>query len=219
MDEEQLLDLIKEMSDSERELLSEESLSFQAYRKAKKLKDINHIPFLHYLLEKTKEIDTRNNIYFILSKIGANTGDKRVLDILFKGLETEKNNYLLMRILEGIAEQRKVEDCTPIIKLINDKRHLVRHSAMKAIRACKSCLAEEAIIKIISHATDENDLRYACSVLCEIGTNKSIPYLINLLQHTKGNTKCSVLWALSELGDHSLLPIFLNALEDRSSSV
>ncbi|WP_420850653.1 HEAT repeat domain-containing protein [Peribacillus deserti] len=39
------------------------------------------------------------------------------------------------------------------------------------------------------------------------------------LGHPKGDVKCSALWALNELGDASLLPIFLTALQDRSSAV
>ncbi|WP_084822372.1 HEAT repeat domain-containing protein [Bacillus sp. SA1-12] len=106
-----------------------------------------------------------------------------------------------------------------MIQFINDKRTAVRHSAIEALRACKSSVAEEALIKIITESTDVYDLTYANALLSKIGTNKAIPHLINLLEHHKGDVKCSALWALNEIGDDSLLPTFLEALQDRSVAV
>lgn len=135
-------------------------------------------------------------------------------------LKIETNKYLLMEILERIAEQEhKIVDCSPIIQLINDKQHLVRHSAIKALRLCNRCEAEEALIKMMLETKDEYDIHYATFVLNEMGTKKSIPYLIKLVEKSKGETKSCVIGTLSELGDNTLLPIFLTALQDRSPHV
>jgi hypothetical protein len=40
-----------------------------------------------------------------------------------------------------------------------------------------------------------------------------------LLEHPNGDVKCSVIGALQEIGDATLLPVFLNALENSSVSV
>ncbi|SMQ81000.1 HEAT repeat-containing protein [Bacillus sp. OV166] len=224
MDEKELLELIKQMSETdtiykEGYYTSEDSPSWNAYRKAEQLTDANLIPFLNNLLEKSKDRETRKDIYFILGKIGKNTGDKRISTSLIKWLETETNKYLLEEILNRIAEQRNIQECSPIIKFIKDERPSVRHSAMHAMQACEKSMAEEALIRILSDSSDEYDLTYAISVLSKIGSNKAIPHLINSLGHPKVDVKCSALSALNELGNSSLLPVFLEALKERSSAV
>ncbi|MFJ7976773.1 HEAT repeat domain-containing protein [Peribacillus sp. JNUCC 23] len=112
----------------------------------------------------------------------------------------EENTHKLSTLLETIGQgEIEIEDCSQIIKFINDKRTAVRHSAIEALRACKSSVAEEALIKIITESTDVYDLTYANAVLSKIGTNKAISHLINLLEHHKGGVKCSALWALNEI--------------------
>lgn len=192
MDEKDLLELIKQMSESdsiynEKEgyYTNEGSPSWNARRKAEQLTDTSVIPFLNNLLEKSKDREIRENIYFILGKIGENTGDERVVDILLIWLEKETNKFTLESILRRIAEQKNVKDCSTILKFLEDGRAAIRHDAIQALKACKSSIAEEALIKIITESTDGYDLTYANSVLYEIGSNKAIPHLINLLGHSK----------------------------------
>ncbi|MGE7771398.1 HEAT repeat domain-containing protein [Viridibacillus arvi] len=219
MVERELLKLIEKMADRGSYTSSEDSPSWNAYRKAREITDISVIPFLNNLLEKSKDREIRDGIYFILGKIGENTGDERVVEILLKWLEKETDKYTLSSVLGRISEQKIVKECSAILKFIKDERWLVRQDAIRALRGCKSSIAEEALIKIISETTDEYDLTYANSVLFEIGTYKAIPHLLNLLDHTKGDVKCSALSALNEIGDASLLPTFLDALQDRSGAV
>ncbi|MFD0048384.1 HEAT repeat domain-containing protein [Actinomycetes bacterium NPDC127524] len=142
------------------------------------------------------------------------------MEDVLKKLNEEENANKLSSILDKITEGKiKVDDCSHIIKFLDDRRTSVRHSAILALRACKSPLAEEALIKILKESADEYDLSYANSALSEIGTNKAVPHLINLLRHSKGDVKCTALWALNELGDASLLPTFIEALQDRSVAV
>ena len=136
-----------------------------------------------------------------------------------KRLDTETNKYLLEEILSRIAEQQNIQECSSIIKFINDERASVRHSAIHALQACEKSIAEEALIRILTESSDEFDLTNANSVLSKIGSNKAIPHLINLLGHPKVDVKCSALWALNKLGNSSILTIFLEALQERSSAV
>ncbi|MCM3317311.1 HEAT repeat domain-containing protein [Rummeliibacillus stabekisii] len=222
MTEKELLNLINDMASDEHiykeeSFTNEDSPSWLAYRQAEELEDITMIPYLANLLEKTKDRETRMHIYFILGKIGTNTEERHVADILLKGLETETNKYVLEQILNALAEQRNVEEySTIIIKFLNDDRSSIRHTAIEALNGCKNKIAEDALIQIISESTDEYDLIYASSVLSEIGSDRAIPHLINLLNHPKGDVKCTVIGTLIELGNSSLLPVFLKALQDRS---
>jgi HEAT repeat protein len=226
VDEKELLELIKQMSESDSiynekdgYYTNEGSPSWNARRKAEQLTDTSVIPFLNNLLEKSKDRATRENIYFILGKIGENTGDERVVDILLKWLEKETNKCAIESILKRIAEQKNVKDCSTILKFVEDERAAIRHEAILALRGCKSPVAEESLINVIKESTDSYALTYANSVLSNIGTNKSIPHLINLLGHPNGDVKCSAIGALEEIGDASLLPVFLKALQNRSVAV
>lgn len=183
MDEKELLDLINEMSgvdsvydEKEGYYTNEGSPAWNATRIAEKLTDTTFIPFLYDLLEKSKNETIKRDIYFTLGKIGVNTGDKRVADILLKRLGAETNKYTLEMILERIAEQEDVPDCLPILKCINDNRWQVRYSAIEALGRCKSPAAEDALIKVVTESQDEYDLCYTVGSLCEIGATKSIPF-------------------------------------------
>ncbi|MDQ0483978.1 HEAT repeat domain-containing protein [Guptibacillus hwajinpoensis] len=222
MNEKEVVELIKQMSGAETIskdgiYTNEGSPSWKAYRNAERLTDVSAIPILNSLLGESKDRETRENIYFILGKIGENTGDKRVVTVLLQSLEEETNKYLKGRILDQLAGQKNVESL--IITFITDKRAAIRQSAIQALRSCKSSDAEGALIEVITRSNDEYDLTYANEVLSEVGTEKSIPYLVNLLNHPNGDVKCSALWTLTELGNTSLLPVFLEALNQRSVNV
>lgn len=139
---------------------------------------------------------------------------------VMKSLIEEKNATKISTLLEKIAEgEIKVDDCTPIIRLLDDRRTAVKQSAIEALKVFNCPKAEEALIGVIKQSTDEYELTYANAALSKIGTKQAVPYLINLLKHPKSNVICSALWALKELGDTSLLPVFLDVLSNRSPEV
>ncbi|MEC2074869.1 HEAT repeat domain-containing protein [Metabacillus fastidiosus] len=226
MNEKELIKLIEQMSEAgliyneeEEYYTNEGAPSWNAVRKAEQLEDTSFIPFLNDLLEKSKDIEMRKNIYFILGKIGNNTGDERVVNILLKCLEVEMNKYILESVLDGIADQKNIPDYSPLIKFLDDKRHSVRHRVIRTLSRCNHREVEDALIKVIDKSQDQYDLQYAGGSLSNIGTSKSIPHLIRLLNRVKGDTKCVTLYALEVLGNSTLLPIFMEAMEDRSPAV
>ncbi|MGI2326861.1 HEAT repeat domain-containing protein [Planococcus sp. YIM B11945] len=106
-----------------------------------------------------------------------------------------------------------------MLKYVQDERWAIRHAAINSLRGCIHPVAEETLINIIKDSSDKYDLVYAVSVLSDIGSNRSIPYLINLIDNPKEDVKCSAILAISEIGDDSLLPVFLEALQSHSASV
>lgn len=225
MNEKDLLEILNQMSEpdpmeNERDgiFTSDDSPSWIAHRRAEEISDASFIPFLADLLDESSHADFRMNIYFILKKIGENTGDERVVAILLEWLEKEKNKYALMYILQGIAEQKIPIDCSGVLKFVQDKRWQVRHAAIECLQVCNNKqIAEETLIGILIDSNDKYDLYYATSILAEVGSKRAIPYLIKIMENSSGDLKCTAINALSDLGDDSLLPLFLEALESRSS--
>ncbi|MGI2326860.1 hypothetical protein [Planococcus sp. YIM B11945] len=96
MNEKDLVEMIKQMSEKdslenegEKGYINDDTLSWNAHRKAEQLSDPNVIPFLDDLLEKSKNGEIRRKIYYILGKIGKNTGNKYAVNVLLKWLEKE----------------------------------------------------------------------------------------------------------------------------------
>lgn len=226
MNEQQLLNLLNEMAGDGLVYIEEKGYStsegapaWNATRKAEKLDHIALIPILCNLLEKAKKETLKQDIYFVLGNIGVNTGDPRVVHILLKRLEAEKNKYTLDSILSQLAKQKEVSNCAPILQFIDDPRWLVRHSAFQALSKCKCSAAEEALIQVITTSQDEYDLFYAIGSLCDLGATRSVPYLLPLMKHPKGEVRRSALSALDQLGDSTFLPLFIEAMKDRSPAV
>lgn len=226
MNEQQLLNLLNDMAEDELVYIEEEGYStsegasaWNATRAAENLDNIALIPILSNLLLKAKKESEKQDIYYALGNIGVNTGDLRVVHILLKRLEAEKNKYTLDYILSQLAKQKEVSNCAPILQFIDDPRWLVRHSAFQALSKCKCSAAEEALIQVITTSQDEYDLFYAIGSLCDLGATSSVPYLLPLMKHPKGEVRRSALSALDQLGDSTFLPLFIEAMKDRSPSV
>ncbi|MEF3354905.1 HEAT repeat domain-containing protein [Paenibacillus sp. GYB006] len=226
MNEQQLLNLLNDMAGDGLVYIEEKGYStsegapaWNATRAAEKLDNIALIPILSNLLLKAKKESEKQDIYYALGHLGVNTSDPRVVDILLKRLAVEKSKYTLECILSQIAQQKDVPDCTPILQFIDDPRWLVRHSAFQALSKCKCSAAEEALIQVITTSQDEYDLFYAIGSLCDLRATSSVPYLLPLLKHPKGEVRCSALSALDQLGDSTFLPVFIEALKDRSPAV
>ncbi|UPO89990.1 HEAT repeat domain-containing protein [Niallia sp. Man26] len=226
VNERELLSIIREMdgpgtiyNEMQGVYTSEGSPSSIAYNKARSLTDTTLISFLSDLLEKSKKESIKRNIYFILGKIGENTGDKRVVEILLQRIGIETNKYTLDTILERIEEQEVIPDCYPIIKCVSDVRGSVRHSAINALGRCKNSDAEDALIKVIRNSKDEYDLCYAIGSLSMMGATKAIPDILPLFKNEKGEVRRAALCAIDKLGGSAFLPLYMEALGDRSLSV
>ncbi|WP_214855834.1 HEAT repeat domain-containing protein [Exiguobacterium sp. s166] len=226
MNKDELITLAEQMSideyvyDEERGYsTSEGSPSDLAYETARRFQDIQMLPVLMDLLEQTKRLEMKRYFYFMLGTIGMNTGDVRVADLLLERLAQETKPTLIVKVLDELTKQERVDDATDIIKYVEDSRSAIRNSAIDALGSCRGALAEDALIRFITTSTDSFEIMSANFVLATIGTERMIPHLLPLLDHPKGDIRHSALNALSELGDDSFLPLFVKGLEDRSVDV
>lgn len=226
MKEDEILYLVEQMSDEEyiyhEELkcyTNEGSPSDLAYARVRQLKDANMLSILNTLLDKVKQAEQKQHLYFMMGTIGVNSGDVRAGMLLLERLEQETKPSLLESILEELAKQRCIHNTERIVKYIDDSRSSVREAAIQALRVCRDEIAEDALIRLITTSNNSFDIMSANFVLATIGTERAISYLIPLLDHSRGDVRHSALAALSELNNGLDLSIFLRALKDRSGTV
>lgn len=226
MKDDEILYLVEQMSDEEylyhEELkcyTNEGSPSDLAYARVRQFRDAKMLPILNDLLDKVKQAEQKQHLYFMIGTIGVNSGDVRAGMLLLEKLEQETKPSLLESILEELAKQQCIPDTERIVKYIDDSRSSVREAAIQALRACRDEIAEDVLIRLITTSNNSFDIMNANFVLATIGTERAVPYLTPLLDHSRGDVRHSALATLSELGNGLDLSIFLHGLKDRSSNV
>lgn len=226
MKDDEILYLVEQMSDEEflyhEELkcyTNEGSPSDLAYARVRQFKDAKMLPILNDLLDKVKQAEQKQHLYFMIGTIGMNSGDVRAGMLLLEKLEQETKPSLLESILEELAKQQCIPDTERIVKYIDDSRSSVREAAIQALRACRDETAEDVLIRLITTSNNSFDIMSANFVLATIGTERAVPYLTPLLDHSRGDVRHSALAALSELGNGLDPSILLHGLKDRSSNV
>lgn len=226
MKDDEILYLVEQMSE-EKYFYQEESKCYTnegspsdtAYEKVRHFRDANMLPRLNTLLDKVKQAEQKQHLYFMIGTIGENSGDVRAGMLLLEKLEQETKPSLLESTLEEIAKQRCIHNTERIVKYIDDSRSSVREAAIQALRVCRDEIAEDALIRLITTSNNSFDIMSANFVLATIGTERAISYLIPLLDHSRGDVRHSALATLSELNNGLDLSIFLRALKDRSGTV
>lgn len=144
---------------------------------------------------------TRSALYFIIGKIGLNTGSERCLEFLIGRLGHESNKYVAATILDRIAELPKTHntDLSKIYELLDDKRWLVRHSAIQALKGASDLSAEEHLLRLLQRTSDPYDQIYCHATLNAIGTRRALPFLERALGSRKRDVKISAEMAIKAI--------------------
>ena len=218
--EKHIEDLLKRMGDTS---LSPDGalhspISFNAYREAERLSRIEAIPYLIKVVHSSQSTGKlRGQAYFILGKLGGNTGNARVRDFLCEQLNQEQDLDILRDILYAIRSLDVVYS-DAILPFVKNSRWLLRQEAIKALSCCVDEAAEDALIEILSTSTNHFDLTEASVSLAVMGSRRAIPALCRMLEHPKTDTRFAALGALTEIGDSTLMDIFLRMLASRVAS-
>lgn len=143
----------------------------------------------------------RRTLYLIIRKLGRNLNDPDVGPFLIRQLPRESDKYVLMFLLDGIADLPKPKDTdlAPILMLLNHPKWQVRHSAIEALKQTESSVAEQALIGVLQSSTDPGDLISANATLNRIGTLRAIPAIELHLGSRKPDVKMSAQFAIDEI--------------------
>lgn len=217
-------DLIEKMVTPDEPFLtdSSESVSWIAYREAEEVGDETLISVLAEFIESLRNKESkaarekRDAAYFILKCIGENTSDKRVPNILMKSIECETNMYTLMYLLDWVKVQKNyVPDYKKILPFLEDKRWQVRLPAIELLGKCKNVAVDDALLEILASSNDRFEIHDICNALHYINPEKAIPLLVKKIKHSDREVRSTCYKVLYMIGDSSLLPLFIEGLNDR----
>lgn len=155
------------------------TISWIATREAEKLTEEKYIGQLIEFIEKEKNKKKRDKAYFIVSKIAMNINNLDTVKFLIYRMEKETDKYLLMSMLDRIADLNKPKgtDLTNIINATENEKWQIRHSAIGALKKTNDELAEKHLLNLLNKTQDKFDIIYCISTLSCIGTENAIPYL------------------------------------------
>ena len=204
--EKYLTDLIERMLDRTDEILkpgyeSAKTISWNAFREAENISNIDFIPQLILFLDKEKDKKKRDKAYFILGHIAKNTGDLMALAYLIGRINKETDKYILSALLDRIANIQKPRgtDLEPLIQATKNERWLIRHSAISAFRNSDDDAGQAALLEILDKSEDPYNLFYACTALSSMGTVSAIPHLLQHLKSRKRDVKNAAAHAIEEI--------------------
>ena len=221
-----LQDLLERMADRSDDMINmpggvrqsnPDATFIKANEEARQINKLDYIEQLKVFIEKTKNEDLKQNAYSFLFYIYSNTGEARILTYCIDRLAVEKKEWTLYTILWNIeCLKNKMPSDTnidSILALTTYKKKLVRDGAINCLKNVINPKAEEKLIEIISTSTDQHQLTYANATIRTIGTAKSIPYLLKLVENKKHDVAATALGAILKLSDKTFLPLFIDNLE------
>lgn len=196
-----LTELVSRICTVEKLADSADSVSWHACREAEGLTDTTMVPELLEFLNSNPSKYQREAAYFIIGKLGKNLQNPNCASSLLSFIPTEKDKYALASLLDRLADiQKPIHlDLRPIYQLLTDKRWLVRHSAIQALKNTASPEAEDQILSVLAISADPNDLIYCHATLNRIGTEKSLPQLQEGLKSRKRDVKLSAQAAIDAI--------------------
>jgi len=196
-----LEDLIARLADQTPTPSSSSSVSWLAHREAEALTDGTMVGELAASVQAERSKHRRMSCYFVIGKIGHNLRDPEAAVVLLSLLESERDKYNLATLLECVGEIPKAAECdlSRVYGLLQDKRWLVRHAAIRALNNSTSPEAEQRLLHHLAETTDPDDQIYCHAVLNRIGTRRAIGPIELNLKSRKRDVKLSAQSALAAI--------------------
>lgn len=194
---------------------STQTLAAEARAEAARLSDPALVPIVAAHLT-ARASDERGHAAFVLGRLGENTGDSAAARALLAAISTESRRSLLSTYLGAAGSIPALPDCAVLLSLVHHRWPQVRHSAISALGNCRDPRAEAELIAVLRTSKDDYDLVYANEALGRCGSTGAVPALAAQIHDRAEDVKTSALLALDQICDSSDLPLFLDALQDRS---
>jgi hypothetical protein len=177
------------------------SVSARAYEEMRTSTDPALLQGACAAVGEEKDKRKRQMLHTIIAHVGRNLRDEAAGLFLIQRLGQETDKYVLMFMLEGIADLPKPADTDlgPILRCLEDPRWQVRDSAIRALGGTRSPLAEDALIRLLQTSADPFVLSAANATLNRIGTPRAIAAIEPHLLSRKRDVKLSARLAIEEI--------------------
>tara|TARA_B100001964_G_C14032431_1_gene508885 strand:- start:177 stop:806 length:630 start_codon:yes stop_codon:yes gene_type:complete len=202
-----LTNLIERINDKSDQHLKDSSktIHWKALREAEKLTEKKYISALKEYLTSEKVKKNRRAAYFILAKLAKNVSDKTTAEFILNELKKEKDKFIISSALDLVQDlpKPKGSDLSFILESVEDKKWLIRRSAISALKNTQDASAEKVLIDLLEHSDDPYDITCANAALNNMGTKKAIPYLEKHLNSRKEDVKLSAELAIQAINERS----------------
>lgn len=201
-----LTELINRMCDDSDQnrtagFVSSKTISWIATREAEKLSQEEYVTQLIDFIENEKNKKKRDKAYFVLSKIAMNLDNLDAAKFLISRIDKETDKYILMSILDRIADLKKPKgtNLTNILKATENEKWQIRYSAIGALKNVNDEKAENHLLSILNNTEDKFNIIYCISTLSYIGTENAIPLLEKHLESRTRDIKIGADNAIKEI--------------------
>jgi hypothetical protein len=163
-------------------------ISWFATRQAEKIDDLNYSDRLKKIIENEKtEKNIRRKAYFCLGHLSKNLKNKEIFEYLVNRLEieTEENQET---ILISITKTDKPIDYNlePIISILKSGKLGMKTNAAISLKHSENPKIETELLNSFEHEKNKHLQGIIAATLRDIGTEKSLPILIEKLKVAKG---------------------------------
>jgi len=222
MDKTELLGLIAKINTKDEHfIISTETTSWKARRKAETLTDPLLFPLLQEIIEehdgkKKDRREIRNAAYFIFGRLMQASFEEDACAFFLHRLGVETDKYILSSMLDRVHDWWRPSgkaipvslDISNILTLAKDDRNLVRHSAIHALGACPR---EESrnVLRYYLLQEDEKayqyEIYYANIAMQGIGEPEDIPLLKRFLKSRRPDIKITAQYAIQFIQERNHL--------------
>ncbi|ETA81384.1 hypothetical protein T472_0206715 [Youngiibacter fragilis 232.1] len=202
-----LIDLINRMADVTHSQSSYQSISWYAHREAEEIDDVSVLPLLQeFIMTRNSKEETRlrDSAYFILGKVLRNIMVDEYCNYFIRRLTDEEDKYLLMNMLDRIADLNISEDAdiSPIIMCSKNDKWQIRHSGIRALQASSTKKSRNALLFWVNQDDEKKfqyEITYANSALNRIGMIEDIPFIEKHAYSKKRDVRESAILAIESI--------------------
>ncbi len=170
-------------------IIGGKQISWFAVRQADKLNDKADFVKIKHLIETERPNDDWiRSAYTCIGRLSRNTEDKAMYDYLLDKLESETDEFTKTSILIEIKQIKKSDDYNlkPIINILQKGTIILKTEAAMALNNSSNPDVEIALLESLQKEKNKHLHSMIASTLRDIGTEKSLPVLENLMKNAKG---------------------------------
>ncbi|NSL87413.1 HEAT repeat domain-containing protein [Chitinophaga solisilvae] len=211
-----LTNLVTRICDRSEQLHNGQTVSWQALREAEQLANHAYIPVLYQYIETEPQKEKRIAAAFIITQLSRNTNDPEVIRFLMDRLKAEQDTDIVTAIQQNLESGLPVPGYINLQPLFNNTlsaNNNVRRSALLALRGTNNPAVEEWALNLLKRTVNDYDVYYIVLLLHKTGTQKSLPVLRRLLEHSRQDVKALAFATIADIEKEKEAMFYMRCLQ------